>query len=42
VTAEGYLAEPLPELIPEPFPEGFIGQLREEQIKENITESRAQ
>ena len=30
VIAEGYLAEPLPELIPEPIPEGFIGQLREE------------
>ena len=42
MAAEGYLAEPLAELIPEPIPEGFIGQLREEQIKENITESRAQ
>ena len=30
VITEGYLAEPLPELIPEPIPEGFISQLREE------------
>ena len=38
VAAEGYLAEPLAELIPE----GFTGQLREEQIKEDSTQSRAQ